>query len=333
MASIYSGPNIIMEEVYNQSFPKGRDVIETLRTNPVGLICILNHGDTTKIRVYGPDSRNLSYFIWSFKSQDLGSGLNSLNNRNHPMIFYSPVCKTVPFDNKTEINLGESFTIGKDYGGPVYIGFTRNIKIEYSVSVSKKFANRLKNNSYVLGVADALSVSDCDKLYSDIINRQDISIIHAYIGDPALEIWTDTPSQYNNVNISRTDNSLTITGINEDSTVVSYCDNSGAIRKKHASTSVTLSNTSPNASVMLYRHNFIPYIIPMFIQNTILKKSQYVIASDVTCGQFVNSNRVKGAVVVKEGVEYEIEATGTVSLQDGFIVEKGATFAVYPSCF
>lgn len=25
--------------------------------------------------------------------------------------------------------------------------------------------------------------------------------------------------------------------------------------------------------------------------------------------------------------------TGTVTLEDGFIVEKGATFAVYPACF
>ena len=40
-----------------------------------------------------------------------------------------------------------------------------------------------------------------------------------------------------------------------------------------------------------------------------------------------------GDVTVKEGVEYEIEASGTVRLEDGFKVEKGATFAVYPSCF
>lgn len=40
-----------------------------------------------------------------------------------------------------------------------------------------------------------------------------------------------------------------------------------------------------------------------------------------------------GNVVVKSGVEYEIEATGTVTLEYGFKVEKGATFAVYPACF
>lgn len=32
-------------------------------------------------------------------------------------------------------------------------------------------------------------------------------------------------------------------------------------------------------------------------------------------------------------IEYEIESSGTVTLQDGFKVEKGATFAVYPSSY
>ena len=38
-------------------------------------------------------------------------------------------------------------------------------------------------------------------------------------------------------------------------------------------------------------------------------------------------------VTVKNDVEYEVEASGTVTLDNGFIVMKGATFAVYPPCF
>ena len=40
-----------------------------------------------------------------------------------------------------------------------------------------------------------------------------------------------------------------------------------------------------------------------------------------------------GNVTIKNGIEYEVEASGIVRLEDGFKVEKGATFAVYPSCF
>ena len=84
---------------------------------------------------------------------------------------------------------------------------------------------------------------------------------------------------------------------------------------------------------MLYKHNYIPYIAPLLLQNVALSKSQYVIASDVIAGNAIDSNRTQGNVVVTSGVEYEIEASGTVTLQNGFEVAKGATFAVYPSSF
>ena len=84
---------------------------------------------------------------------------------------------------------------------------------------------------------------------------------------------------------------------------------------------------------MLHKHNMIPYIAPLVLQKMDINRSQYVIASDVTAGRSVDSNRTNGDVTVKSGIEYEIEASGTVTLEGGFNVEKGATFAVYPSCF
>jgi len=53
----------------------------------------------------------------------------------------------------------------------------------------------------------------------------------------------------------------------------------------------------------------------------------------VIAGRSVESTRASGDVVVQSGVEYEIETSGTVTLQDGFKVEKGATFAIYPSSY
>ena len=40
-----------------------------------------------------------------------------------------------------------------------------------------------------------------------------------------------------------------------------------------------------------------------------------------------------GGAVSYYDVEYEIEASGTVRFEDGFKVEKGATFKVFPACF
>lgn len=74
-------------------------------------------------------------------------------------------------------------------------------------------------------------------------------------------------------------------------------------------------------------------IVPMALQNENLKESQYVFASDVVAGHSVDNGRTSGDVIVKKETEYEIETSGTVTLQGGFNVEKGATFAVYPSSF
>ena len=84
---------------------------------------------------------------------------------------------------------------------------------------------------------------------------------------------------------------------------------------------------------MVYQHNYIPFIAPLELQNVYLNKSQYIIASDVLAGKAVNISRTIGDVVVNQGAQYEIEASGVVRLEDGFKVEKGATFAVYPSSF
>ena len=308
--------------------PTGKEVIDTLNSTPVGLINILNHGDTTKVYVYF-DQDKREHVIKSINSIAEGDGLNCLNNRNYPMIFYSPACQTVPFDNQVGINVGESFTTGKYYGGPVYIGNTRTIVNETTRYVASCFAKRLKDGYYTLREADALSVWDSNNAF---IRYQDASLIHAYIGDPSVELWTGIPHQFNSISVTRTDNSITISGIDKDSTVVSYSNYDRASKTIVNSSSVTI-NDSPNASVMLYGHNSLPYIIPMELQNVNLYGSQYIITSDFKAGDSIDSNRSSGYVTIKEGARYEIEASGTTTLCDGFIVEVGATFAVVPSSF
>ena len=135
--------------------------------------------------------------------------------------------------------------------------------------------------------------------------------------------------------VIRGDSTITLTGIDVDSTMVVVYNNyfNYPIKRMTISDSVSFNQISPNSTVMLYKHNYIPYMVPMSLQNVILNRSQYVIASDFIAGKYVDSNRTYGDVIVKNGVEYEIEASGTVTLQDGFSVEKGATFAVYPSSF
>lgn len=323
-------PNEIkIEEKYSNVEPTGKDVIDTLNYHNVGLACFYNHGDTTRIKVYGPDGQGREFFIESVSDTSTGNGLNCLNNRYRPMIFYFPNCTTVPFDNYNGINMGKSFTIGKDYGGPVYIGNTRQITPGSASGIVGSFATELKNGFTILGMADALSIGD----YIRNPHNQDPAFVHAYLGDPAMEIWTDIPQFYSDIEVIRNEQSVTVSGWGNEPAIITCADNSQNVSKRVATSSVTFSNVSPNSMITIYRQNMIPFMATLKLQNASFIKSQYIIASDVIAGSSIDNKRPNGDAIIKNGVEYEIEASGTVTLEDGFKVEKGATFAVYPASF
>lgn len=343
-----------MKEQYGNRYPSGTDVVNKLNDEHFGYISMMNHAGPSGYITYGHyTSQSLTddehYYLWAVDSINIiynnriyadghtGNGFNNLNNKWYPNICYSIGCETMPFDripnyDSVPINIGESFTTGKNYGGPAFLGNTRDGSFSNnSTSLEKLFALELSKGNCKVGVAEAMSKFHLSKsLYY-------IKQVHNLLGDPEFEIWTDIPQPYSGIIITRTDSTISISGIEEDaeSTIVAYTDNHGYVSKRKASSSAMFNSVSPNGCIMLYKHNYIPYIAPLLLQNYNIAQSQYVIASDVTAGYSVDSDsdRTSGYVTITSGVEYEIEASGTVRLEGGFNVEKGATFVVNPSCF
>ena len=336
-----------LTEIIGAPYPTGNQVVDTINANQFGYISFNNHACPSGILTSQSKYNNsFDRYLWAIDSVNYvynnanntldaqtGNALNNFNNKGFPCIGYSIGCTTMPYDTIPEyslvhLNFGESFTTGKDYGGPAFLGNTREGDIEFSNGLERLFAQRLSSGiNYKIGELEAFSKFDFNK--NDYICE-----IHNLLGDPEFEIWTDIPQQFTNISITRTDNSITVSGITVDSTTVAIYSNDGSIRSVLANPPGITRYISPNSTVMVYKHNYIPYIAPLLLQNVDLSKSQYVIAGDVTAGNAIDcSNRPPGDVTVKSGIEYEIEASGTVTLQDGFRVEKGATFAVYPSCF
>ena len=347
--SQFFNDSICIKESDSYRYPSGTDIIDSLNMYKPGYISMMNHASPTAFVTYGHreyQTDDILYYLWAIDSIHLddnhnaiidyhvGNGLNNMTNKWHPSICYSIGCTTIPFDmasgyGNVIINLGESFTTGKDYGGPAFLGNTRVGLFEYgSAYLERLFAIQFlqTRKNYKIGKAEA---------FSRTINRTRepyLSLTHNLIGDPEFEIWTDIPQQFTHISITREDNSIKVNGIDADSTIIAIRSIDDSVRTFLANDSI-MRHFSPNSTVMLYKHNYIPYIAPLLLQNANLTKSQYVIAGDVTAGNYIDSKRTPGEVTVKSGVEYEIEASGTVTLQDGFRVEKGATFAVYPSCF
>ena len=227
------------------------------------------------------------------------------------------------------MSFGESFITGKDYGGPIYIGNTTTGLTPNSALLELEVAKLIVNGYYKIGMSNRLGKT---KLNNSVLSTY-LALTQNLLGDPALGLWTGIPQCYNNITVTRNDSAITVSGINGNSTYISVVGINGGVTKRSASTDVTINGVSPNSIVTLYDHNRIPYIAPLKLQNISLLKSQYVIASDVDAGYSIDSKRLNGNVIVKNGVEFEIEASGTVTLDNGFIVMKGATFAVYPPCF
>ena len=324
-------PNQVIINDYknnNAGSPTGKEIIDTLRTSPVGFMCIYNHGDTTITRVYGKDSQGQMHFIHAKKTNSDGDGLNNLKNKWYPIIYYSPSCTTIPFDRSKKLTFGESFINGKDYGGPVYMGYTRFVYPHEGSKLTNSFANRIDNGCVKLGIAFSFSKIDSDDDANTAKRKQ------VYFGDPELDLWTDNPQSYSNVEVVRTNDSISISGLSADSTIIGYQKKNKQFKTKIVtSQTVTLQDAAPNSTIMLHKHNYIPYIAPLKLQRRIITDSQYIIASDVIAGIAIDNHRTYGKVIVKNGIEYEVESSGTVTLEDGFEVEKGATFAVYPASF
>ena len=324
LSNIYPNPTLVQEDT-DHDYPKGSDIINYLNSNKYGFWGTFTHGDTTKIKTYGNTERK--YFIYRYSiiatGDTMNNGLDAIQNKYYPLVFYMPNCVTMPY-NSHKKSFGETFITGKDFGGPVYMGSTYSISESSSKHLFEEFCEWIRKGEFKLGVADAKS-----KFYVD----DEDSRIHNYLGDPSLELWTDIPQLYSGISISRTDSSMTISNLAVPSTVLTYYSTNKKLRTRIVSPQSITIEANPNYPVLLYKHNYIPYILPLFLQNVHISNNQYVIANVVRAGYAVDSERTPGYVTIKNGTQYEIEASGVVQLEGGFIVEPGAMFAVYPSSF
>ena len=358
--SVFPCPTVLEESLAlndKSGFPNGKDIVDTINANGYGFISFHHHGYPSSLLVYGfraGGHMDRYRFLWAIDSVHVGAtnyinddttsgnGLNNLTNKYNPSVCYSIACRTIPFDTMSgyetiPMNFGESFTTGRNYGGPIFIGNTHDGITPTSSYLEKSFLGQIYQGKHRISEANGLAKSYFYVPNDTTITRY-ISTVQNLLGDPALEIWTtDEPHQFLNISTIRTDSTITVTGIDVDSAIVAY---SYMQTVKHQGTdtiqagnSAVFRNISPNSTIMVYKDNCIPYIAPLIIQNARINKSQYIIASDVAIGRSVDVNRTNGDVTIKRGVEYEIELSGSCSLMDGFKVEKGAAFAVYPSCF
>lgn len=331
----------LVEQSDNSIYPTGADIVNELNSTKYGYMSFYAHGDPQSIAVYDNVTTSKRYVLSALDSdiciyptrQETGNGLDCLLNKYQPTVGYSIACETMSYDNpdtlyaltyKNKYNFGESFILGKNYGGVAYLGNTRHGYIYNSANLEENFLKTIIDKFiYKIGVIEALSKTNNPKSVGS-----HVLLTHNLLGDPEFDMWTSVPQQYEGINVRHSGANYIINGVTSFD-IISYCDNEGNVGRFYGRDDLGfILNLSPSAIVMIYNHEHIPYIAPMMLQNCEISNSQYVYASSFSAGRNVIPNNTQGVVTIKNGAVYEIDATDNVYLGEGFIVKNGATFNV-----
>ncbi len=340
--SIFPTDTIFSENpTNNPTSPYGNDVIAEMN-NHYGYVSWGGHGHPNAIKMM---DGNISGYVHSITSvqghnipftiDETANGLDNLTNKYYPMFTYSTSCTITPFDIFTDSNgfcysefpnIGQSFTLGKNYGGPILVGNTRYGWVGSSKDLQMKFNEYIINDPMVGAAQNYAKMNHYNHFLRHSSN---------IIGCPEIRIWTDTPSYFNgaisyssnnciiSANTSIMDSEIgirDITQANEVIDVVNFNPSQG---------SKTLTNVE-NCLLTLTGKNCLPQIMPLTIQNDTLQGTHHLIVKDVTCGKDVR-NGTQGNVIFDYGSDYTFESEGTFKLTKGVTIKRGAKLKVAPS--
>ena len=156
-------------------------------------------------------------------------------------------------------------------------------------------------------------------------------------GDPALELWTDTPQDFGDVKISASGGNVAVTTDYTGDYEVNVVSEAGEFictQSVLAGNTCTFTRPSGNFYVGVKKHNFLPHIIYFnvdaeAIQNVTFDHDAYYHNTPLLVGYGVTADWEDGEVVVKKGSKLIIKnGPGGVTFDYGFKCEKGAVLEV-----
>ena len=320
--------NVIIPE---GKYPKGQDVISCINKSISGQLYLWGHGNPGGVAV-NQEKINSGYTKtygittidnenWYHEPEE-NNGLDNLDNKCFPFVICAMSCNNIPFDKYQEYNLnynlGESFTLGKDYGGVAYIGNTRTVYASPAILVTRGYMQNILNGSNI-GTAIFLT-----KGYSNIDYGNSQVLKNNLLGDPEISVFFSSPLKYDSIGIERNDYSVIIEVPEniENGYISILTPDNGAMRYAIEHVGTNVLEVSPNSSIAITGKNMIMYLAPLLIQNQIYASSQYLFASSAKLGNFVDENRIFGTVQIFSNLT--IDACEEIYLGDGVIINEDA---------
>ncbi len=276
LPSIFTTKTLWKEKPFDAAaapyFPKGNDVISALNSH-YGLYSVYNHGGPVSFgtATYGnyslgvpaPTSYPCNYGIIASKSYtnpsgsqypETANGFEDLTNSLYPTIIFSASCLNMPFDTyKTragERNLGATFTVLNQGGGPAYLGNTRD---GYGgTALETAFFQKISSFPQ-LGIAEETSKQVGPTGHYDALS-------HNLAGCPETPMWTATPSAFSGASVTGSGTSVTVNtgGVVADKICVMSAVNTGYFKDTTGVSSVTYTNVPQPYYVTITKKNYIP---------------------------------------------------------------------------
>ncbi len=333
----------LLQDAGDQTYPTGESVISHISKSgisswhghgtPYG-VAVSNNGTTNPPRKYITSLDQIAGYgnaecdIPDWFTDESGNGIDNMSNYNKPSVVYSTSCINAPFDrldwgnykfNKYH-NLAEEFTVGGHYGGPAFLGNSRNGYIQFSEKLELEFFQLLKSFPKI-SIAEEVSKFR----YQSGPYPQYISATHNLIGEPEFEIWYGKPDYidwlsmkaYSTAWFSKPEALGSIWTIwNGNDRFFSYrCQgktplvNSELLNKDHV--------------VSVWKSGYLPMIHYNGINNVISNESKRLIVRSATLGYSLNGILSLNKFFVSDGGVLSIHAVDSISGSSNFEVKSG----------
>ncbi len=337
----------------NYDYPKGTDIINHLNNQNFGYVDFQGHGTPESVSMTQNNGNN-SFGIYGIQAlsdessfsqlEDEGEhALDNLKNKAYPHWTYSTACTAMPFDTKEydsaiydhlSKNFGESYVMGKDYGGIAFLGYTRNSIISHANSMYSYFLEHLKADDIhppLLGRAETKSKAlEIYAGFNPVEVNHHTKLTHNLLGDPLTRPWVKVPKK---IECLSRNNSHTLANIPEDGCIITTRNlNNETITSNciAGKTSHIIDTIPPNVAMSVYGRSTLPMFMPLTLQNIKFNKFRhYIFAGDVYCGEY--STRPishEGMAIIEDGAHVTIESTGNVKLYDGTTIKPGGKLTI-----
>lgn len=244
------------------------------------------------------------------------------------------------FPNETEYYttcLSESFMRNPNSGILAYFESSREGWPNYTyLFIEKFYENLLSGNDKQFGKA----AMESKNYYVNFISTSYYNYYQWLImtlnplGDPEMPIYTQTPQTFNNVSISFSNGSLSVsTGINDCTICISSAaDFGGSYYKIFSSVNgVSLNDISEDCYLCITKQGYIPYIArvgnTVFLQNEDIIRNLSVFSMNTYVGSNVNSSLTQGPVTIHKGKVINKSAE-SIAIQNDFEVKSGAELEI-----